>query len=305
MTCYKNCQPDKTKPLTPNVLLQEVKENESVNINLSCGNHSGNDVSWRHNGHLISSHGNQLHTVVKYLQGGNYTCHRADGKLLHHTLVLQAGIGFRNSILVQSASSEHITCSARNFDGKFQCSWQKTQDRSDAELFHFTVNRGAERAGNITCSMGENGNTLKCEDNAHCPYAEEPARVNLSLYFRSTYRYEVYNPKFFIFEIVKPDKLTITKVGAHNFTWANPETWSVPPCYFQLQFEVKLVHAAHSCDHHEHHGKIVFTTERSYNVVNRKLLKRGYKLCVRAKDESSNSIWSDWSFYLYNAGPQK
>ncbi|KAL2094874.1 hypothetical protein ACEWY4_009593 [Coilia grayii] len=294
LTCYKNCQPSHTGTyLTPNVLLQQVRENESVNINLSCGNHSGDNVSWRHNGNSMNSHGNQIHTVVKYLKGGNYTCHGAAGNILHYTLVLQQGIGFRNNILVKSSGSEHITCSARNFDGKFQCSWQKTSQRKDAELFHFVVTRASGQSGNITCSMGVDGSTLSCEDTAHCPYAEEPGRINLSLYFRSWYRYEEYHRHFFISEIVKPDQLIITKVNERNFTWAYPETWSVPSCYFQLTFEVKMVHADQSCDHE---SKITKTNERSFLVPNKKH-RRGYKLCVRAQEESSNSIWSDWSFH--------
>lgn len=86
------------------VLLLQVTENMSVNIDLSCGNYE-DEISWRLNGNPLKAHGNMIQTTVGYMKGGNYTCHNNAGDVLNHTLVLQQGIGYQNSILVKSQKS--------------------------------------------------------------------------------------------------------------------------------------------------------------------------------------------------------
>ncbi|XP_031427526.1 interleukin-12 subunit beta isoform X2 [Clupea harengus] len=292
LTCYTSCEASQTGTyLIPNVLILPVNESMST-VKLSCGNHSG-VISWKHNGNPMKEHGDQITTVLKLFDEANYTCHSETGNVLNYTLVLQQGIGFRNKILVKSESSDYILCSAKNFDGKFQCTWQL--ERKEAKCIHFTVARLSGGSENITCSL--NGSTLSCEDKSHCPYAEEPSRISMSAYFRSYSRFEEYHRQFFISEIVKPEKVIITKVEDHTFKWEYPETWSKPPCYFQLIFQVKVVKPNDPCVPETHNKTInvmEFTVPKKY--------RKSYKLCVRAQEEASNSLWSDWSSYKVTPG---
>ncbi|XP_062392756.1 interleukin-12 subunit beta [Sardina pilchardus] len=290
LTYYKSCE-STGKYLTPNVLLLQVTENMSVNINLYCGDHNDEDINWKLNGFPLKNHGNQIHITVRYLEGGNYSCHNKAGDVLNHTLVLQEGVGYRKSILrLQDDSSEYISCIAKNFDGKFQCTWNNTHNRRDAELLHFNVARVSGDSGNINCSL--DGNTLHCEDGKHCPFGEEPCQLGLSFYFRSKNRCEEYQRRFFIFDIVKPDKVTINKVGHRKFEWVRPETWSNPGSYFQLLYEVRVFERNGTCDQKETCSHITTSNDEEFTVPTR---RKKYKLCVRVKEEASDSIWSDWS----------
>ncbi|XP_048093494.1 interleukin-12 subunit beta [Alosa alosa] len=301
LTYYKSCEPTATY-LPPNVLLLPVTENMSVNINLICGDHNDGDISWKLNGNPLKEHGNQIQITVKYFKGGNYSCHNKAGDILNHTLVLQEGIGYRKSILVENNSSEYISCTAKNFDGKFQCSWTFDKERQYAELFHFAIARVSGDSGNITCSLGANGNTLSCEDGKHCPFTEEPCKIDLFFYFRSEFRCEQYQRHFFISDIVKPDKMIIKKVGDHTFEWDCPETWSNPNSYFQLLYQVKAIDPKDPCEKDGHKNKITTSNDKKFTVKKR-MQDKNYRLCVRAKEEASNSNWSDWSSYLHKQTP--
>uniref|UniRef100_A0AAY4ASZ8 Interleukin-12 subunit beta n=1 Tax=Denticeps clupeoides TaxID=299321 RepID=A0AAY4ASZ8_9TELE len=265
------------------VVAVPVKAHESVSLTLSCGNHTGG-VQWEKNGVPVGR-GKQLNIVVKDMNGGNYTCHDDAGNMLNHVVVLQEGLGYRPAFLLKSPEGEYVTCTSKNYNGHFHCKWTKSSDRRKAEVLHFSVTR------NISCSLDGDGTTLSCEDKRHCTFAEEEGRITVSIYLRNEFRLEKYQTHFFIYEIVKPDKVNISKVEQNTFNWTYPSTWSRPSCYFRLAFQIKVVGPHESCDKEK---KVKTIHSLSVTICK----KSKYKLCVRSQEEVSDFMWSEWSSYM-------
>lgn len=105
--------------------------------------------------------GNQVTVAVDEVDGGNYSCHSADGQYLNHTVVfvqvetekvilkemspeegkfrkeecaIHAFEGWFGSN-ISAAPPGFIQCSAPNYTGPFYCSWSRAATRSNAAVF--------------------------------------------------------------------------------------------------------------------------------------------------------------------------
>ncbi|CAB1353038.1 unnamed protein product [Coregonus sp. 'balchen'] len=238
--------------LMPNVLVVKVDRRvfTETQVPLSCGDYLDTEVIWRKGSKHVGQ-GNQIRVKVESMMGGNYSCHNAAGVYLNHTLVLVQDIQSPNRRCVLEKShdtdeDEYIRCLAKNYSGIFHCSWKKTEHRMSAAVVFVQVGRP------ISCSVDSDGAGLTCQDRDSCPFAEEVSRIDLTVYFRSNDLLEEYTiTPFYIREIVKPDKIHITKVEGNTFQWEYPATWSRPWPYFPLTFRVKVVHQGASCDSKE------------------------------------------------------
>ncbi|XP_064181369.1 interleukin-12 subunit beta-like [Anguilla rostrata] len=275
--------------LKPNVLVVvPAMGSSTVQVTLQCGeSYAHGDVVWRIKGREVAR-GNQVNIIVEEMLGGNYTCHARSGALLNHTLVLVQAVHRR--ILDRSPDSEYIHCLSKNYSGVFQCSWTWSRTRKGDLLLVTAARSTAE----ITCSLDPSGHSITCRDPAHCPYSEEIERIKLAVYVKNEFRMEKYTQAFYIAEIVKPDRITVTKVDRNNFEWGYPDTWSTPDSYFPLTFQVKVIPWKQRCDCEclaRRSGKIELHTTQSRQWP----VREGFLFCVRAQDALCNSSWSDWS----------
>ncbi|XP_029546277.1 interleukin-12 subunit beta [Salmo trutta] len=283
-------------PLMPNVLVVKVdrKVFTETQVPLRCGDYQDTEVIWWNGEERLENKGNQINVTVVEMMGGNYSCHNPAGDYLNHTLVLVQDIPSPNRtrrVLEKSHDTdkdEYIRCLAKNYSGIFHCSWKKTEYRMSAAAVFVQVGR------TISCSVDSDGEGLTCQDRESCPFAEELSRIHLTVYFRTNYLLEDYTiTPFYIQEIVKPDKIDITKVEGNTFQWGYPATWSRPCSYFPLTFRVKVVQHEASCDSKEK----VFISETNINATEftvRSSYKK-YCFCLGAKDDLVDSQWSQWT----------
>ncbi|XP_064834762.1 interleukin-12 subunit beta-like [Oncorhynchus masou masou] len=290
--------------LIPNVLVVKVdrKVFTETQVPLRCGDYQDTEVIWRNGKERLENKGNQINVEVVEMMGGNYSCHNAAGDYLNHTLVLVQDIPSPNRmrrVLEKSHDTdEYIRCLAKNYSGIFHCSWKKTEYRMSAAVVFVQVGR------TISCSEDSDGEGLTCQDQDSCPFAEELSRIKLTVYFRTNYLLEDYTiTPFYIREIVKPDKIDITKVEGNTFKWGYPASWSRPCPYFPLTFRVKVVQHEASCDSKEK----VFISETNINATEftvRSSYKK-YCFCLGAKDDLVDSQWSQWTRYEVKNKPNK
>ncbi|XP_061092225.1 interleukin 12Ba [Conger conger] len=284
--------------LKPNVMVVVRERGLSMTqVPLLCGESYERDtIVWRIKGREVAQ-GNQVNVNVVMMQGGNYTCHAQSGALLNHTLVLVQAMDRR--ILDRSPDSDYLHCLSKNYSGVFQCSWRWSQTRKERapDLFLVTASRSSVE---LTCTLGPSGQSITCRDHSHCPYSEERRRITLAVYVKNQFRVEKYTQAFYIADIVKPDRIPVTRLDTRSLEWGYPDTWSTPGSYFPLTFQVKEISRRHNCDC-EGHGRrrcrmALHTTEGLQWPV-----RRGFLVCVRAQDALCNSTWSDWSLVRTNS----
>lgn len=88
-------------------------------------------------------------------------------------------------------NKKKFLCSVSN-DSEAQCS-------VDASGQHWTCSSGQS---NISCSVDSSGHGILCADQQHCPYAEERARIHVTVYLRSKhFLVENYSQHFYLSEI--------------------------------------------------------------------------------------------------------
>ncbi|XP_035017494.1 interleukin 12Ba [Hippoglossus stenolepis] len=312
--------------LLPNILVVEVNGSPGQQP-LSClgspqeGSRKDNksqDIIWKKNGVVEEQRGNSyLVQLEESLGGGNYTCHREDGSLVNHTVVLiQEEETERGTILVKNDQGNYLKCLAQNYNGEFHCSWTwhtscvgkvefikvwRISDDSDNQCsLDTSTQRWTCSSGqrNFSCSVDEHGHGISCRDDQHCPYAEESQRIYVAVYVRTQhFLVEIYSQRFYLAEIVKPDMVRISKVNTTMIEWSYPSSWSSPYSYFPLTFQIaQLRRGCKWCDKpctESKHAKTL--TVQSTDICRFKVKHRAQAVCVRAKDALCNSQWSEWS----------
>ncbi|KAE8286165.1 Interleukin-12 subunit beta [Larimichthys crocea] len=276
------------------------------------------DIVWMKNGVKDAQTGNlYLVQLEESLGGGNYSCHSKDGSLLNHTVVLIQEIESQKKILVNS-DQDYLRCSAQNFSGEFACSWtwhrsrvgnvafikalrvsndSEAQCSVDASGQHWTCSSGQS---NISCSVDSSGHGILCADQQHCPYAEERARIHVTVYLRSKhFLVENYSQHFYLSEIVKPGKVRISKVNTTMIKWSYPSSWSSPFSYFPLSFQIaQLRGRCKKCSNPCTDSKATKTVMvNSPDICQFEVKHKTKAVCIRAKDAFCNSQWSEWSHY--------
>nr|XP_046262825.1 interleukin 12Ba [Scatophagus argus]XP_046262826.1 interleukin 12Ba [Scatophagus argus] len=319
--------------LLPHILVAEV-DGTLGQLPLSCWaqeeelkrrSNNSQDIFWKKNGEEEAQRGNSfLVKLEESLGGGNYTCHSKDGSLLNHTVVLiQEDETKRRKILVKNDEGDYLRCSAQNFNGKFSCSWtwhssrvgkvafvkaRRTSDDSvthcsvDASGRHWTCSAGQS---NLVCSVDDVGFRISCVDKQHCPYAEESQQIHITIYVRTQhFLVENYSLRFFLSEIVKPDKVRISKVNTTMIEWSYPSSWSSPFSYFPLSFQIALLKGRCTrCDSPCTDSKSTKTlTVHSPNICQFEVKHNTRAVCVRAQDAFCNSQWSEWSHFRLRRG---
>uniref|UniRef100_A0A668AFJ2 Interleukin 12B n=1 Tax=Myripristis murdjan TaxID=586833 RepID=A0A668AFJ2_9TELE len=236
----------------------------------------GQEIIWKKNGVEEDQRGNMyLVELEESLGGGNYTCHNKDGSLLNHTVVLiQEDKTKTRKILVKSDQEDYLICSTQNYNGEFHCSWTWHPGR---------VGKVAFIRGDISCSV--DGSRMSCRDKQHCPYAEEAQHININVYFKTNhFLVENYSKYFYLSEIVKPDKVKISKVNGTTLEWSYPSSWNSPYSYFPLTFQIAQIRrGCKKCSNSCTHSKASMLQIPKVEIV-----------CIRAKDALCNSHWSEW-----------
>ncbi|KAM4621887.1 interleukin 12Ba precursor [Polymixia lowei] len=222
----------------------------------------GRDIVWKKNGVELTTRGNShLVWLEESLGGGYYTCHGKDGALLNHTVVLIQEDETKERKILEETEKVYLKCSTQNYNGSFHCSW-KWHPRRLGKVALVRVHRGHDadghtqcsvdtsgrqwtcpsRQGGIICSVDDSGHGLSCLDTQHCPYAEEKQRIYLTVYVRTEhFLVEGYSQIFYLSEIVKPDKVSISKVNTTTIEWSYPSSWNSPYSYFPLTFQIVQV----------------------------------------------------------------
>ncbi|XP_049442060.1 interleukin 12Ba isoform X1 [Epinephelus fuscoguttatus] len=276
------------------------------------------DIFWRRNGVEEEQTGNTyLLQLEESLGGGNYTCHRKDGSLLNYTVVLiQEDETNRRRILVKNGQEDYLECSAQNYNGEFHCSWtwhssrvgkvafikarrvtddSGTQCSVDASGQDWTCSSGQS---NFRCSVDDSGRRILCVDEQHCPYAEETQHIHINVYVTTEhFLVENYSKHFYLSEILKPDKVNISKVNTTVIEWSYPSSWSSPYSYFPLTFQIaQLRRGCKRCDNPCTGLKATKTlTVHLTDICQFEVKHKAKAICVRAKDAFCDSQWSEWS----------
>ncbi|XP_067312652.1 interleukin 12Ba [Pseudorasbora parva] len=281
--------------LKPNVLVVNVDVGKDVNmvkVPLICGEaYEGQNITWTKNkDENLEAQGNRIMVTVEGWKGGNYSCFNNDGSYLNHTLVL-AQWTFKK-IIKNTPEKGYIHCSTNNYGGSFQCFWTWDVNR-DGHVAHIKATR-PHGGSNISCSLDSRGQSVTCLDQDYCPYSEEVERINLTIYFRSSFVVETYNIKFYIMDIVRPDMVAISRINQTSVEVGYPHSWSTPSSYFPLIFQVKEIHCRKNkkCDCSKPNLSETYLTQSHQLPV-----MKGMAVCVRAKDEFCNSSWSEWRLY--------
>uniref|UniRef100_A0A3P8X2M7 Interleukin-12 subunit beta n=1 Tax=Cynoglossus semilaevis TaxID=244447 RepID=A0A3P8X2M7_CYNSE len=302
------------------VLVLEVNSSSGTHP-LSClqeapgGDHQSQEIIWRKDGEEEEQRGNvYLVQLKKSLGGGNYSCHSREGSLLNYTLVLIQEKGIMGRILVRNDQEDYIKCSAQNYNGHFHCSWSWHPNRVSRVAFikawrvsndgQCSVDKGVQRwtcpSGSTTfvCTVEQSGDRISCVDQGHCPYSEETQRISVSVYVVTQhFLLENYSKRFHLFDIVKPDKVSVSQVNSTMIQWSYPPSWSSPSSYFPLRFQVaQLRRGCSGCDDpcadfRPAKTRRVQTTE----TCHLKVWNKAKTVCVRATDALCNSQWSEWS----------
>ncbi|XP_068187927.1 interleukin-12 subunit beta [Antennarius striatus] len=297
------CKQDNPKVLMSNVLVLSVPygRNTKEYVCLTCGEaHQTKLVFWKKNGLELNPAlvGNNITVLVEEMNGGNYTCHDStDREYLNHTVIMVQQYkdnsidgDYKEYWILEKQSPEevYIQCSAPNYQGSFQCTWKKTRSRSHAAVLLVNAKRDLEY---IPCELNADGSGIHCH-HANCQSEEEKHRIELTVYMYSHSRLELYATKFFLRQIVRPDKIpNLRSDNGNMFTWSYPDSWEKPCSYFRLEFQVKVVHNRQSCDSED--SILHATTEETKHMIGIKANK--YIFCVRAKDKYTDGPFSPWS----------
>ncbi|GAA6229413.1 interleukin-12 subunit beta isoform X1 [Lates japonicus] len=319
--------------LLPNILVVEVDGSVGQQP-LSClelpeelmkRDNKTQDIFWKKDGVQEAQRGNSyLVQLEESLGGGNYTCHSKDGSLINHTVVLiQEEETQRRKILVKTDQEDYLRCSAQNYNGEFHCSWtwhrsrvgkvafikarriadkDDTQCSVDTSVQHWKCSSGQS---NFSCTVDRSGDGISCQDEEHCPYAEESQQVYITVYVRTEhFLVENYSKHFFLSEIVKPDKVRISKVNKTMIKWSYPSSWSSPYSYFPLTFQIKQLRGVcKRCDNPCADSKPTKNlTVQSTDICQFEVKHKAKAVCVRAKDALCNSQWSEWSHFRLRRG---
>ncbi|XP_073791555.1 interleukin-12 subunit beta [Danio rerio] len=280
--------------IQPNVAVvdSDMQELSSFTVPLHCGEqYEGEQIHWEKNGKSILETGNRINVTINGLLGGNFTCHRPNRDFLNYTILLVHPVKFHKALLLkQSSSKEFVSCSARNYNGQFHCSWKWHHERTHKAVVYFAAIRNSS---DLNCTLDSNISELTCIDKDYCPYSEEPLSINLTLLVRNMFRLEEHHRTFFIRDIVKPDKVGITKIQDNEFEWRPPQTWSFPCSFFPLSYEIKVVPRSHDCDYTGNRVEQNETNKTHYKVNS----KKPYTFCIRAQDPLTKAVWSDWSHH--------
>uniref|UniRef100_A0A4W5NMZ1 Interleukin-12 subunit beta n=1 Tax=Hucho hucho TaxID=62062 RepID=A0A4W5NMZ1_9TELE len=227
--------------------------------------------------------------------GGIFTCHSLDRTLLKNTTVLVKHLDEQKRILEGSTRTGYMKCSTRNYQGEFHCSWNFT-DKRVGTVMVVLIKAFDGRTLDIMCSVNRSGLGVACVDRQYCPYAEETDRITLTVYMRTNYLLEEYSQRFYLSDIVKPDKVSIKEVNSSTIEWSYPVSWNSPISYFPLSFQVKEIKGRerkNGCMWDSPRTKVRTTVYiLSQWSVNAKVM-----VCVRAQDALCDSPWSDWTEY--------
>ncbi|XP_072288455.1 interleukin 12Ba precursor [Eucyclogobius newberryi] len=317
--------------LKHNVLVLEVT-GEKGHHPLRCF-HSAEDVLrrgddggivWKKDGVTEPSNGNRhfLDLWADY-GGGNYSCHNKDGSLLNHTKVLIHEDETKKKKIITGS----VKCFAPNYNGIFHCSWTWHSHRP-GKVALIKVWRGPynkhdlrctedsaaplqwtcrSRRSNISCSVDPSGRGISCTDHQHCPYAEEVQIIQITAYVDNGFLLENYSEHFYLSEIVKPDKVQISKVNRTAIEWLYPRSWDSPNSYFPLTFQMGQLKRIISCAYVKSHKVrqlicfetvtflLQIMTVNCTDNCSSKIKRNTRTVCFRAKDALSNSEWSEWS----------
>ncbi|XP_053284754.1 interleukin 12Ba [Pleuronectes platessa] len=319
--------------LLPNILVVEV--NGALGQQpLSClgspqdGSRKDNksqDIIWKKNGVVEEQRGNSYSVELEESKGGgNYTCHREDGSLVNHTVVLiQEKETESRKIVEKINQGDYVQCLAQNYNGEFHCSWTWHRSR-DAKVAFIEVWRGSNDGdtqcsldtstqrwtcssgqSNFSCSVDEHGHGISCRDEQHCPYAEESKRIFVAVYMLTEdFLVENYSQQFYLAEIVKPDMVKISEVNTTMIEWSYPSSWSSPYSYFPLTFEIAQLRqgckqCGNPCKRRE------TWTVQSPDILQITFKNRPKAVCVRAKDALCDSQWSEWSHLRLRGNEKK
>ncbi|XP_064875165.1 interleukin-12 subunit beta-like [Oncorhynchus nerka] len=277
------------------------------------------EILWMMGGEEKKKGNSFLVNLEERTGGGIFTCHSLDRTLLKNTTVLVKHLDEQKRILEGSTRTGYMKCSTWNYQGEFHCSWKFTTKRvgtimsvrvarglSDSENISCSVDASGQQwtcssssgLSDIMCSVNSSGLGLSCVDRQYCPYAEETDRITLTIYMRTNYLLEEYSQRFYLSEIVKPDKVSIKKVNSSTIEWSYPVSWNRPISYFPLSFQVKEIKGRerkNGCTCDSPCTKVrttVHTTESRQWSVKAKVV-----VCVRSQDALCDSPWSDWTEY--------
>uniref|UniRef100_A0A673W179 Interleukin-12 subunit beta n=1 Tax=Salmo trutta TaxID=8032 RepID=A0A673W179_SALTR len=287
---------------------------------LTClGSFNREEEGWRRDNDWEKKKGNSfLVNLEERTGGGIFTCHSLDRTLLKNTTVLVKHMDEQKRILEGSTTTGYMKCSTRNYQGEFHCSWKFTTKRVGNVMSVRNISCSVDASGqqwtcssssgqsDIMCSVNSSGLGVSCVDRQYCPYAEETDRITLTIYMRTNYLLEEYSQRFYLSEIVKPDKVSINKVNSSTIEWRYPVSWNSPTSYFPLSFQVKEIKGRerkNGCTCDSPCTKVrttVHTTKSSQWSVKAKVM-----VCVRAQDALCDSHWSDWTEYRHNKGNQR
>ncbi|KAM9740896.1 interleukin 12Ba precursor [Menidia menidia] len=317
--------PQSHRTLLPNVLVLDVDGTLSQHP-LSClefpdellrGPAENQDIVWKINEVEQVQRGN-VHSIrlLESKGGGNYTCHSKDGSLLNYTEVLIRLVDTKRRRILLKTEQDYLKCSAQSYSGEFHCSWtwhssravkvafvkvhrasdeNKTQCSTDASGRQWKC---SSAESNFSCSLVDDGQSISCWDERHCPYAEEIQQIYITVHMRTKhYLLESYSKLFFLSEIVKPDKVRIGKVNKTVVQWSYPSSWNRPYSYFPLTFQVtQLKSQCKKCGNpcSDSNPSMTLTNDVT-DICQFRVKSKAKAVCVRAKDAFCNSQWSEWS----------
>ncbi|KAM4732888.1 interleukin 12Ba precursor [Anableps anableps] len=286
-------------------------------------NHSEN-IIWKKNGIEEAQRGNwYLVRLVESLGGGNYTCHSWDGSLLNYTEVLiRQDETKRRRILVKNKQDDYLKCSSQNYNGEFHCSWTwhssrvgktafvRAQRISDDQNIYCSVDPSRQQwmcsssQSNFSCSVDDSRSGISCLERQHCPYAEERQQIQVTVFVRTDqFLLESYSKQFYLSEIVKPDKVRISKVNKTLVEWSYPSSWNTPYSYFPLTFQIsQFTGRFRKCENPCTDLKPSKASTVSTDICQFKVKRNVKAVCVRAKDALCDSQWSEWTHVRLQRG---
>ncbi|XP_038137184.1 interleukin 12Ba [Cyprinodon tularosa] len=312
--------------LEPNVLVLEVNGTLGQQP-ITCLEMTGNnsqDIFWRKNGIKELQKGNvYLVQLLESFGGGNYTCHSQDGSLLNHTEVLIQHYLSNRRILLKNQQEDYLSCSTQNYNGEFHCSWTwhsnrvgkaafiKAERISDDQYSNCSADPNGHQwtcssaQSNFSCHVDNSGSGVFCLDQQHCPYVEERQQIRVTVFVKTNdFLLESYSKLFYLSEIVKPDKVKISKVNKTVIEWSYPSSWNTPYSYFPLTFQISQLRGrCRGCENPCADIKPSKAwTMYSTDIYQLKVKHRVKAVCVRAKDAFCNSEWSEWTHIRLRRG---
>ncbi|MEQ2241958.1 hypothetical protein ILYODFUR_030711 [Ilyodon furcidens] len=158
---------------------------------------------------------------------------------------------------------------------------------------------------NFSCSVDDSGSGISCLDQQHCPYAEERQQIHVTVFVRTDgFLLESYSKRFYLSEIVKPDKVRLGKVNKTVVEWSYPSSWNRPSSYFPLTFQISQLRGrCRKCENPCTDLNASKTrTVCSTDLCQFEVKHRVKAVCVRAKDALCDSQWSEWTHVRMKRG---